>query len=72
MRDRLLEGLTRHGCLEISFAIYGIGGAAKALIDNLPGLTITGLMDKNPGNTGKTIYGFNVLSYDDVIAKAER
>lgn len=63
----LLESIGEHNLFQKSFAIYGIGAVARKLLDNLRDIKIVGLMDKDPNNIGKNIYGFNILSYTEVI-----
>jgi len=45
--------------------IYGTGINARLIVDNVNGLSIIGLMDRN--QTGRVIYGHKVLSEDEVI-----
>jgi FMN phosphatase YigB (HAD superfamily) len=51
--------------------IYGIGAVARHLTEVLSGHTLVGLMDKAQENIGKTIYGYQVLSCEDVITHAD-
>lgn len=63
----LMARLTTEDLRHKTLAIYGIGAVARHLTEVLSGHTIAGLMDKASENIGQTIYGFKVLSYEDVI-----
>jgi FMN phosphatase YigB (HAD superfamily) len=50
-------------------AVYGIGVVAREVLQLLHGFNVVGLMDKDPANGGKTVYGATVLTNADVIQK---
>lgn len=45
--------------------LYGLGKNTQAILENVWGFSIAGLMDAQ--NTGKTFWGFRVLSEEDVL-----
>ena len=63
----LLDSLSKNCNQGKRLAIYGLGAVAKMLIDVLRDRNIMGLMDKDPANIGKQIYGHKVLSIAEVI-----
>lgn len=69
--QKLLDRLAVEDLLPKRFAIYGIGAVAKLLTEALSGFHITGLMDKDPENIGKTIYGYEILSRQSVIESVD-
>lgn len=48
-----------------ALAIYGIGVVARDLLDEFADLPIVGLLDKDPANLGRTLYGRPVIAADD-------
>lgn len=51
--------------------LYGIGRYTATLVDGLKNYHIVGLMDKDPKNIGKTIFGLPVLSKEEAQEKAD-
>ena len=50
----------------LPIALYGIGAKTLLLLENISGLNIIGLMDRD--TVGKMIYGHRILSYEEVIS----
>ncbi|ABL00933.1 hydrolase (HAD superfamily)-like protein [Pelobacter propionicus DSM 2379] len=68
---RLVEQLAVAGYDRKNIVIYGIGAVAKSIASQLTEANIVGLMDKDPGNIGRCIYGYEVLSTEVAISKAD-
>jgi FMN phosphatase YigB (HAD superfamily) len=50
-------------------AVYGLGVVAQNVLQILNAFTVVGLMDKDPANGGKTIYGKPVLTEQEVVER---
>ncbi len=51
--------------------LYGIGRYTATLTEGLTGFSIIGLMDKDPKNIGKELFGLPILSHEQVRNEAD-
>ncbi|MDE6699161.1 MAG: hypothetical protein K2J91_06770, partial [Lachnospiraceae bacterium] len=51
--------------------LYGIGAFSATVIDTLKDFNIVGLMDRDPENIGKIMYGVPILSKEEVTKYAD-
>lgn len=51
--------------------LYGIGAFSATVIERLPDFKIIGLMDRDPGNVGRTMYGVPILSKEQAEQAAD-
>lgn len=56
---------------EKKIVLYGIGAFSATVIERLPDYNIIGLMDRDPGNTGKILYGVPILSKEQAEKEAD-
>lgn len=52
-----------------AIALYGLGVAAKDMLDQLSDLPVVGLMDKDPASIGRRFYGSSVLSEAELVSR---
>jgi len=52
--------------------IYGIGKNTPAVLALTEGFTFAGLLDQDPANIGRTVYGKRVLSLEEAAAASKR
>lgn len=69
--QRLLVRLARPEYRERRLAIYGIGAVAETLLGLLADYRVVGLMDRDPQNVGKQIYGKRVLAPEEVLSDVD-
>jgi hypothetical protein len=54
------------------FAVYGLGVVAQKVLETISGRwAVAGLMDRDAGNAGKRFYGFQVISEEEFIERAD-
>ncbi len=56
---------------EKRFAIYGIGRMSATLLPTLADYQIVGLMDRDPDNVGKILYGYPVITLEEAEKTAD-
>ena len=68
----LLHILAQGEFLSRKFAVYGLGVVAQKVLETISGRwAVAGLMDRDAGNTGKVFYGFQVISEEEFIERAD-
>lgn len=62
---------TFQSCKDKKIVLYGIGAFSATVIERLPDFNIIGLMDRDPENIGKVLYGVPILSKDQAEKEAD-
>ena len=55
----------------LKIVLYGIGRYTATLVEGLKDFNFVGLMDKDPANVGKIMFGFPIISKEEAEEKAD-